>query len=51
MVGEGNVCSFVFLFIDNGVGYGIENVEDNVVIFFGGSFFCGGGIGGFKVKR
>ncbi|KAF5660674.1 hypothetical protein FHETE_8837 [Fusarium heterosporum] len=46
LAGEGNFFDSVFTDTDNGVGYGVENAEDNLAEFLGGSPASSGGSGG-----
>ncbi|CAJ0548470.1 Ff.00g020830.m01.CDS01 [Fusarium sp. VM40] len=46
LAGEGNFFDSVFTDTDNGVGYGVENAEDNLAELLGGTASRGSGSGG-----
>ncbi|KAF4996561.1 hypothetical protein FGRMN_4445 [Fusarium graminum] len=46
LAGEGNFFDSLFTDTDNGVGYGVENAENNLAEFLGGSAASSGGSGG-----
>jgi hypothetical protein len=46
LAGEGSLFDSLFSDTDNGVGYGVENAEDNIAEALGGSPSRGGGTGG-----
>jgi len=43
LAGEGNLFDSLFTDTDNGVGYGVENAEDNLTTLLGGTPSRGGG--------